>query len=250
MIKEFGFSVTEMFVEILDPNETIQRALFLPSWGMLEFWQNECSIQYLSNGKAVAEGTLSVVEEASTWLVMIRYVFSVGVTIITIEIQVPLAHLLESVMLEENAKCLVANASKPYQIDTLQWRHNGHSGVSSHQPHTCLLDRLFRRRSKKTSKLRVTGLCEGNSPVTGDFPAPRTSNAENVSIWWRHHEHGNIRLFFVIFMAVVNPIIREDRDSTRDQLLQFSLKWWNVYAHHFNSPKTVRQKTRQIWGIW
>ena len=46
---------------------------------------------------------------------------------------------------------------------------------------------LFRRRSKKTSKLRVTGLCEGNSPVTGEFPTQRASNAENVSIWWRHH---------------------------------------------------------------
>ena len=44
-----------------------------------------------------------------------------------------------------------------------------------------------RCRSKKTSQLRVTGLCEGNSPVTGEFPAQRASNAENVSIWWRHH---------------------------------------------------------------
>ena len=44
-----------------------------------------------------------------------------------------------------------------------------------------------RRRSKKTSKLRVSGLCEGNSPVTGEFPAQRASNTENVSIWWRHH---------------------------------------------------------------
>ena len=45
-----------------------------------------------------------------------------------------------------------------------------------------------RRRSKKTSKLRVTGLCVGTSPETGEFPAQRASNAENVSIWWRHHE--------------------------------------------------------------
>ena len=51
----------------------------------------------------------------------------------------------------------------------------------------CLLKRLFRHRSKKTPKLRVTGLCEGNSPVTGEFPAQRASNAENVSIWWHHH---------------------------------------------------------------
>ena len=40
---------------------------------------------------------------------------------------------------------------------------------------------VFRRISKKTLKLRVTGLCEGNSPVTGEFPAQRASNAENVS---------------------------------------------------------------------
>ena len=42
-------------------------------------------------------------------------------------------------------------------------------------------------KKKKTSKLRVTGLCEGNSPVTGKLPAQRASNAENVFIWWRHH---------------------------------------------------------------
>ena len=69
----------------------------------------------------------------------------------------------------------------------LRWRHNGPDSVSNHQPHDCLLNRLFRRRSKKTSKLRVTGLCVGNSPGTGEFPAQMASNAENVSIWWRHH---------------------------------------------------------------
>ena len=42
---------------------------------------------------------------------------------------------------------------------TLLWRHNGRDSVSNHQPHDCLLNRLFRRRSKQTSKLRVTGLC-------------------------------------------------------------------------------------------
>ena len=52
----------------------------------------------------------------------------------------------------------------------LLWRHNGRDGVSNHQPHHGLLNRLFRRRSKKTSKLRVTGLSAGNSPVSG----PRT----------------------------------------------------------------------------
>ena len=71
---------------------------------------------------------------------------------------------------------------------TLWWRHNGRDSVSNHQPHDCLLNRLFRRRWKETSKLRVTGLCAGNSPGTGEFPAQMASNVENVSIWWRHHE--------------------------------------------------------------
>ena len=73
-------------------------------------------------------------------------------------------------------------------LATLQWRHNGRDGVSNHQPHHCLLNRIFRRRSKKTSELRVTGLYARNSPVTGEFPAQMASNAENGSIWWRHHE--------------------------------------------------------------
>ena len=70
---------------------------------------------------------------------------------------------------------------------SLQWRHNGRNSVSNHQPRECLLGRLFGRRWKKTSKLRVTGLCVGNSPGTSEFPAQMASNAENVSIWWRHH---------------------------------------------------------------
>ena len=52
----------------------------------------------------------------------------------------------------------------------LQWRHNDHCGVSNHQPHDCLLNRLFRRRSKKTSKLRITGFCAGNSPGPVNSP--------------------------------------------------------------------------------
>ena len=48
--------------------------------------------------------------------------------------------------------------SKPalYICSPLQWRHNGHDGVSNHRRLDCLLNRLFRRRSKKTSKLRVS----------------------------------------------------------------------------------------------
>ena len=56
------------------------------------------------------------------------------------------------------------------EFTSLRWRHNDHDSVSNHQPHGCLLNRLFRRRSKKTSKLRVTGLCVGNSPGPVNSP--------------------------------------------------------------------------------
>ena len=71
---------------------------------------------------------------------------------------------------------------------TLQWRHNERDGVSNYRRLDCLLNRLFRRRSKRISKLCVTFLCDGNPPMTCGFPSQRASNAENVCIWLRHHD--------------------------------------------------------------
>ena len=62
---------------------------------------------------------------------------------------------------------------------TIITRHNGHDSVSYHQTHDCLLN-----RSKKY---------QGNSPETGEFHAQMVSNAENVSIWWRHRDESNCR---------------------------------------------------------
>ena len=94
-----------------------------------------------------------------------------------------------------------------YRVLTLRRHHDERDGVSNHQPHHCLLNRLFGRRFKKTSKLRVTGLCAGNSAVTGEFLAQRSSNAENVSIWWRHHDtslnlESKIQSFSLSFMNI------------------------------------------------
>ena len=67
---------------------------------------------------------------------------------------------------------------------------------------------FFWCRSKKTSQLRVTGLCVGNSPVTGEFPAQRASNAENVSIWWRHHEDMSHQRSWPTLVPVVHCPLR------------------------------------------
>ena len=71
----------------------------------------------------------------------------------------------------------------------LHWRHNDHDSVSNHQPYGCLLNRLFGRRSKKISKLRVTGLCAGNSPgpVNSPHKGPVTRKMlpfDDVIIQW------------------------------------------------------------------
>ena len=54
-------------------------------------------------------------------------------------------------------------------------------GVSNHPRLDCLLKRI------ENSKARDTGLCDGNSLVTGEFPTQRARNAENICIWWHHH---------------------------------------------------------------
>ena len=76
---------------------------------------------------------------------------------------------------------------------SLQWRHNGRDAVWNHCRPGCVFNRPLRCGPRNTSKLRVTGTCEGYSPVTGEFPAQRASNAENVSIPWCHHDATMLR---------------------------------------------------------
>ena len=96
-------------------------------------------------------------------------------------------------------------------VASLQWRHNGRDGVSNHQPHDC----LFGRKSKKISKLRVTGIYAGNSPVTGEFPAQMASNSENVSIWWRHHVQVNKMALTKLYMSQMDHLDQQKFPATQ-----------------------------------
>ena len=119
-----------------------------------------------------------------------------------------------------------------YLYAPLQWRHNGLDGVSNHQPYHCLLNRLFGHRSKKTSKIRVTGLCAGKSPGTGEFPAQRASNAENVSIWWRHHDTS-----------------RNDHGTTTSEESLYAL-WGCPFIFIFVWRQTILKLTHLPWTKW
>ena len=59
--------------------------------------------------------------------------------------------------------CYHRNFMSNFYQQTFFWT----STIQRNHPHHCLLNRLLRRRSKKTWKLHVTGLCAGISPVTG-----------------------------------------------------------------------------------
>ena len=90
----------------------------------------------------------------------------------------------------------------------------------------CLLNLLFRRRSKKTSKLSVTGICERNSPVTGEFPSQRASNAENASIWWRHNAAA-WRFFGLLWLCELISIFYAISSNNISWKSNFSKFEWN-----------------------
>ena len=118
----------------------------------------------------------------------------------------------------------------------LRWRHNGRDSVSNHQPH-----RLFRRRSKKTSKLRVTGLC-----VPGEFPAQMASNAENVSIWWRHHDECDSRV-----QKLSNWWITCRRDLVTKLFIASPLWRDNLFTLQISCEADVMINDQyKIWANW
>ena len=131
---------------------------------------------------------------------------------------------------------------------SLQWRHNGCDSISNHQPYDCLLNRLFRRRSMKTSKLRITGLCAGNSPETGEFSAQMASNAENVSIWWRHHV---ISLLYWLWIGInwirplhISPSISQSEAETKwTPLIYNSLNTKNYWVNKCHLQNGILQMT-------
>ena len=95
-----------------------------------------------------------------------------------------------------------------YPSFTFRWHHNGHDGVSNHQPHHCLLNRLFWCRSKKTSKLRLTGLCAG--PVNSPHKWPVTRKMfpfDDVIMSTRWVKHFINRCLFFSYELLKNMIV-------------------------------------------
>ena len=92
-------------------------------------------------------------------------------------------------------------------LGSLQWRHNERNGVSNHRRLDCLRNRSSRRWSRKTSKLRVTGPCQGNPPVTGGFPHQRASSVtRNIfpfDVKFGYSENLSLILKFGLFVSII-----------------------------------------------
>ena len=138
--------------------------------------------------------------------------------------------------------------------------HNERNRISNHWHLKCLLRRLFKCRSKKTSKLHVTGLCEGNPPVTGGFPniGPVTRNASiSFHMGLQHNgphlEVKSLQLFWRWYIWRFNlqvPIFKWDAvtwqgwEGARMIVLAMAVRWqaillWNLRGSLTHPPPLV-----------
>ena len=129
----------------------------------------------------------------------------------------------------------------------LQWRHNERHGISNHHCPDCLLNYLFRRRSKKTSNLRVTGLCEGNSPVTGEFPAQMASNADLFFIWWRHHVTNICDLSIT---SVMSGTVSKTNGNSTACPPSYGRQQRNIPQPLIQTEIKENIKTQRHWPLW
>ena len=148
----------------------------------------------------------------------------------------------------------------------LQGRHNERDAVSNHLRLDCLFNPLFKRRSKKTSKLRITGLCEGKPPVTGGFHSQIVINAENVSTWWRHNNNNNVyfpknyRLVHMLharksYVNIVYKCKRKSECSERARTIPWLLMTWLLTSpgHHqqwFWLCRINMSSARKVFYTW
>ena len=93
---------------------------------------------------------------------------------------------------------------------------------------------------EKNIKLRVTGLCEGNSPVIGEFPAQRASNAENASIWWRHQSLKFQLSFFNCHLSTVKII---------DWIASLRKHPFKTWSHHVTASIFGRIFMTESWSM-
>ena len=121
----------------------------------------------------------------------------------------------------------------------MKWHHDECNGISNHWRLDCFLNPFFRRKSKKTSKLHVTGLCKGNSLETSEFRTQRVSNAENVSIWWCHHDNS-------LFAGNISQSATHHWGPAPNCWNRLCLKRCDDFAFNHEIPFALHQQSHEI----
>ena len=115
----------------------------------------------------------------------------------------------------------------------LHWRHNGHDGVSNHQPHAVFYSTVY-----SDADLR-------KHQSSASLPAQRASNTENVSIWWRHHVDVVVERNLVWQRSTYQPTRRADNQpcstlyEVRVRLFNGCINIitaWFMFTHSFRHP--------------
>ena len=144
-------------------------------------------------------------------------------------------------------------------LNTTRLLHYNDTIMGAMAPHHCLLNRLFWRRSKTTSMLRVIGLCAGNSPVTDEFPAHMASNTGKVSIWWPHDLYCRrawliltVKLTFLdTSSAILSDVIWWSEVCQHDDVIKWKhfLRYWPyVQGIHRWIPR-IKASDAEIWHV-
>ena len=177
---------------------------------------------------------LSVLIWRYRWSVILTVFCSNRIYRYTLQSEKKLRHFSDGIQMRfRESKCwyfdLHATQASLF-IRTLQWRHNGRESVSNHQLHDLLLNRLFRRRSRKT-KLRVTGLSAGKSPGIGEFPAQMSRIAEkfpfdDVTMGESDHKPA---LFTKYDCALFEPMMTKMTTKSQEVVSSLYHGWCTVY---------------------
>ena len=132
--------------------------------------------------------------------------------------------------------------------------------MASHLRLHCLLNRLFRRKSKKTQSsaslafVRRLHRWPVDSPY--GFPLQRTRSAENISIWWHHSalcfHPGDRNVFGICSSSIVTSVKNVPKCLTLSTLGTHLVVFMSVIVHacHWyqahNIMREIRWKAKAI----
>ena len=134
-------------------------------------------------------------------------------------------------------------------------------GISNHQRLGCLLNRVFRCRSKKISKLHVTGLCK---EFTDDWWIPRTKGQWRrkcfhlmTSSWYHFNTAGHLIFYKIQTVPFTTTTYEDSHQSTRHDISP----WWRPGPCEFPTQRPVtrgfdvffdlrlnKRLSKQTWG--